>query len=288
MPMYPAMALMAGAAADRWFSTNTWDRGRWISVALFGLVAVLYAIAPTPWVLGELRADAAGDFGADAARVAGIWENAWNATGIGFWPTILILAAAGATIYAVVKKHSVGLVAGIVACSAIAGIGYRAAILPNQAWMLPTGAALSALREVCALPEGTSAWKDSGCEGRAPKLIRSIAYAEPSFVFELGNKVILPAESNATIPPIAEDNRPAWLINIGEEAGRKALDELIDSAVAADRCVRLARRFVLNYSNGDPSELVAAVVEPAGCPDSDEPPDLRPTPEDEEPSELDQ
>lgn len=143
-------------------------------------------------------------------------------------------------------------------------------------------------QEVCALPEGTSAWKDSGCEGRAPKLIRSIAYAEPSFVFELGNKVILPAESNAAIPPIAEDNRPAWLINIGEEAGRKALDELIDSAVAADRCVRLARRFVLNYSNGDPSELVAAVVEPAGCPDSDEPPSLRPTTEDEEPPVLEE
>jgi 4-amino-4-deoxy-L-arabinose transferase-like glycosyltransferase len=289
MPMYPAMALMAGAAADRWFSTNTWDRGRWISVGLFGIVAVLYAIAPTPWVLGELRADAAGDFGADAARVAGIWEDAWNATGIGFWPTILILLAAGATIYAVVKKHTVGLIAGIVACSAIAGIGYRAAILPNQAWMLPTGASLSALREVCALPEGTSAWKDSGCEGRAPKVIRAIAYAEPSFVFELGNKVILPPDADATIPAIAEDNRPAWLINIGEEVGRTALDTLIDSAVAADRCVRLSRRFVLNYSNGDPSELVAAVVEPAGCPDSDEPPDLRPTPEDEEePSELDQ
>jgi 4-amino-4-deoxy-L-arabinose transferase-like glycosyltransferase len=288
MPMYPALALMAGAAADRWFSTNSWDRGRWISVGLFAVVAVLYAIAPTPWVLGELRADAAGDFGENAARVAGIWEDAWNATGIGFWPTILILLASGATVYAVVKKHTVGLIAGIVACSAIAGIGYRAVVLPNQAWMLPTGASLSALREVCALPEGTSAWDDSGCEGRAPKVIRAIAYAEPSFVFELGNKVILPPDSDAVIPPIAEDNRPAWLINTGEEAGRTALGQLIDSAVAADRCVRLSRRFVLNYSNGDPSELVAAVVEPAGCPDSSDPPSLRPTTEDEEPPVLDQ
>jgi len=285
LPMYPALALMAGAAADRWFSTNTWDRGRWISVGLFGAVAVLFAIAPTPWVLGELRADAAGDFGENAARVAGVWEDAWNATGIGLWPTILILLASGATIYALLKKNAVGLLAGIVACSAVTGIGYRAAILPNQAWMLPTGASLSALRELCALPEGTSAWRDSGCQGRAPKLIRAIAYAEPSLVFELGDKIILPPDSDAVIPPIAEDNRPAWLINIGKDIGRTALDQLIDSAVAADRCVRLARRFVLNYSNGDPSVLVAAVVEPAGCPASSEPPGLRPTP-DEEPPQL--
>lgn len=288
LPMYPALALMAGAAADRWFSTNTWDRGRWISVGLFGVVAFLFAIAPTPWVLGELRSDAAGDFGENAARVAGIWENAWNATGIGFWPTVLILLASGGTIYALVKKNAVGLLAGIVACSAVAGIGYRAAILPNQAWMLSTGASLSALKEICALPEGTSAWDDSGCEGRAPKVIRAIAFAEPSLVFELGNKIILPPESDAVIPPIAEDNRPAWLINIGEEVGRTALDQLINSAVAADRCVRLARRFALNYSNGDPSVLVAAVVEPAGCPDSSEPPDLRRPPEQEELPELEQ
>jgi len=286
LPMYPAFALMAGGAADYWFSTNSWKYGRWISAALFGLVAVLFAIVPWPGVLEQVRGEAAEDYGELASRVAGTWQQAWDATGIGIWPTVLILAASAFTIYALVKKNAVWLLAGIVACSAIVGIGYRAVIMPNQAWMLSTGASLSALREVCALPEGTQAWKDSGCEGRAPKKIRAIAFAEPSLVFKLGNKIDLPPESNVEIPALTDDNRPAWLINVGEEKGKKALDQLIASATAADRCVRLARRFAYNYSNGDPSILVAAVVEPGGCPTS-EPPALRDAPEEDAPA-LDQ
>ena len=288
LPMYPALALMAGAAADRWFATNEWNRGRWISAGLFGVIALLLALAPTGWVLGPVRADAASEFGEYATRVAGVWEQAWNSTGIGIWPSLLILLAAGGTIYALGKKYTVGLLAGIIACSLVAGVGYRAVVLPNQSWMLSTGASLSALREVCALPEGTSAWRDSGCAGRAPKLIRAISFAEPSLVFELGNKIILPPDSTPAIPPIAEDNRPAWLINIADPPGREALDKLIDAAVAADRCVRLARRFAFNYSNGDPSILVAAVVEPAGCPDSGPPPPLRETTDEEPAPELQQ
>jgi len=286
LPMYPAFALMAGGAADYWFSTNNWKFGRWISAALFGVIALFLAIVPWPGVLEAVRADPAQDFGPLSARVADTWRTAWDATGIGIWPTVLILAASAFTLYALVKKNAIWLLGGIVACSAIVGIGYRAVILPNQSWMLSTGASLSALREVCALPEGSQAWKESGCEGRAPKKIRAIAFAEPSLVFKLGNQIDLPPESNVEIPPVTEDNRPAWLINIGEEEGRKALDELIASATAADRCVRLARRFAFNYSNGDPSILVAAVVEPGGCP-SAEPPTLRETPDEDEPA-LDQ
>jgi 4-amino-4-deoxy-L-arabinose transferase-like glycosyltransferase len=289
LPLYPAFALMAGAAADYWFSTNSWRFGRWISAALFALVALLLAIVPMPQVLEQLRGEAAQDFGELAGRVSHVWDQAWAATGIGIWPTVLIFAAAAGTLYALVKKSPIGLIAGLVACSAVAGIGYRAIILPNQSWMLSTGASLSALREICALPEGSAAWRESGCEGRAPKKIRAIAFAEPSLVFELGNKIDLPPESSIEIPTIAEDNRPAWLINVGEEVGREALDTLIKEATAADRCVRLARRFAFNYSNGDPSILVAAVVEPAGCPSAEPPPTLRDGEEEEpEPPPLDE
>jgi 4-amino-4-deoxy-L-arabinose transferase-like glycosyltransferase len=288
LPMYPAFALMAGAAADHWFSTNTWKFGRWISAALFALVALLLAILPTPPVLDQLRGEAAQDFGDVSERVAHVWQQAWAATGIGIWPTLLILAAAGGTLYALVKKNAVGLLAGLVACSAAAGIGYRALILPNQSWMLPTGASLSALREVCALPEGSAAWQESGCQGRAPKKIRAIAFAEPSLVFEVGNQIDLPPESSVEIPSIAEDNRPAWLINVGEDVGKEALATLVKEATAADRCIRLARRFALNYSNGDPSILVAAVIEPAGCPSSRPPPALRDGDDEPEPPPLDQ
>jgi hypothetical protein len=289
LPMYPAFALMAGAAADYWFSTNSWRFGRWISAALFALVAIVLAVLTTPPVLEQVRGEAAQEFGDLSQRVSHVWDQAWAATGIAFWPMLLILAAAGFTLYALFKKNAVGLIAGLVACSAVAGIGYRAVVLPNQSWMLSTGASLSALREVCALPEDSAAWRESGCEGRAPKKIRAIAFAEPSLVFELGNQIDLPPESSVEIPAIAEDNRPAWLINVGEEVGREALAALIKEATAADRCVRMARRFAYNYSNGDPSILVAAVVEPAGCPSAAPPPTLRDGEEEEpEPPPLDE
>ncbi len=283
LPMYPAFALMAGAAADHWFSSNSWKQGRWISAALFGVIGLLFAILPMPQVLEQLRASAAEDFGAIGPRVAFLWDQAWSATGIGIWPTLFMLAALGGTLYAVVKKNAAGLLAGIVACSAVTGMSYRGLILPNQAWMLATNASLSALREVCALPEGSAARAQSGCEGRAPKVVRAIAFAEPSLVFKLGNQIILPPDSNVEIPPIAEDNRPAWLIDAADPVGKKALDTLVKSAVAADRCVRLARRYAYNYSNGDPTELVAAVVEPAGCPSAAPPPALRDTPDEDDP-----
>ena len=283
LPLYPAFALMAGAAADHWFSSNNWKQGRWISGFVFGAIGLLLAILPLPQMLEMVRASGAEEFGALEPRVAFLWDQAWNATGIGIWPTLLMLAAMGWTFYALVKKNPVGLMAGLVACSAVTGIGYRAIVLPNQSWMLATGASLSALREICALPEGSAAWNESGCQGRAPKVVRAIAFAEPSLVFKLGNQIVLPPESNVEIPPIAEDNRPAWLIDVGDKVGAKALDDLVTAAVAADRCVRLARRYAFNYSNGDPAELVAAVVEPAGCPSAKPPPILRDTPDEDDP-----
>ena len=276
LPIYPALALMAGAAADTWFRGEEGTKGLWISLGLFLGVGILMAALASPWVLASLRADAAQDFGPRLAeRVAFGWTQAWNGAGIGLWPTFLIVLAAGGTAYAFWKKIPLGVLAGIVACSAVGGIGYRAVLLPNQSWILSTNASLSALKEICALPEGSAQWQKSGCEGRAPKVIRAIAFAEPSLVFELGNKITLPPVSTPVIPPVAEDGRPAWLINVGEEEGRKALGELEKAAAAADRCIRYARRYAMNYSNGDPSILVAAVVEPAGCPSSGPPPELR-------------
>lgn len=276
LPMYPAFALMAGAAADTWFRTGNWNRGRWISLGLFLGVSFLIALVASPWVLDQLRADAAADFGPPLAdRVAFAWIEAWNATGIGYWPTIAIVLAAGATVYAVWKKLPEAVLVGLLLCSIAGGVLYRSVLLPNQTWILSTEAALSALTELCALPEGSAAWEKSGCEGRAPNLIRAISFAEPSLVFHLGNQITLPPVSKAVIPPVSEDPRPAWLINTGEEAGREALNDLVVAAAAADRCIRLTRRYAMNYSNGDPSILVAAVVEPAGCPSSGPPRDPR-------------
>jgi 4-amino-4-deoxy-L-arabinose transferase-like glycosyltransferase len=283
LPMYPAFALMAGAAVDRWLDTDQWDKGRWISLGLFLFVAVLFAAVASPQVLASVRADAANDFPPDMAeRVKFIWDQAWAATGVGVWVSFLIGIAALATAYAVWKKLPLLMLGGLMACALVVGVSYRAVVLPNQSWMLSSEAALSALKELCALPEGTAIQEKSGCTERAPKKVRSIAFGEPSFVFALGNKIDLPPISSAAIPPVEQDNRPAWLINAGEEEGRKALDKLVKEAAGADRCIRFARRYAMNYSNGDPSILVAAVLEPAGCPSAgEEPPDLRPGEEDD-------
>jgi hypothetical protein len=288
LPLYPAFALMAGAAADKWFSTNTWKQGRWPSIILFGLVTLVFAILPSPWVLAAIRADSAAEFGPFLSdRVAWIWTQAWNATGVGLWPTIFILLAGGATIYATIKREPLYMLGGILMCSLIGGISYRAFILPGQTWMLATEASLSALKDLCAFPEGTARWTESGCEGRAPKVVHAIDFAEPSFVFELGGKVTLPPDSKPVIPPIAEDNRPAWLINIAKPTGAEALATLTKAASAADRCIRFSRRYAFNYSNGDPSALVAVVVEPAGCPSTGAPPpELRSTQDEEDVPEL--
>jgi 4-amino-4-deoxy-L-arabinose transferase-like glycosyltransferase len=294
LPMYPAIALICGAAFDRWFDTERWNFGRWISVAIFIAVTLVLAILPTPWGLEMIRSDAAKDFGPQLAqRVDFIWADQWRQAGVGYWPTALILLAAAGTVYACVKKQPLLILGGLVACSLIGGIAYRAVILPNQKWMLASEASIDALKEICALPDGTAAWRKSGCAKelvngrplRAPQTIRAIAFAEPSFVFAMGDKVIL--EAKPVLPAVAEDNRPAWIINTGEKDGQAALGQLVEAAAAADRCVRFSRRYAYNYSNGDPSVLVAAVVEPADCPSTGQFPDLRPTQEDEPPEQLD-
>lgn len=273
LPMYPAFALMAGAAADKWFSSVNWTGGRWTSLILFALVSILLAAVATPNVLEILRTDAAGEFAPLIQdRVAWTWREDWNATGIGVWPTLLIALVSIATIVAFVRKMPMATLAGVLACSLVGGIAYRAVILPNQTWMLATPAALSALKEICAVPEGSQQWIDAGCQGQGPQVVRAIAYAEPSFVFEVGGRVTLPPSTTTAIPSLQEDPRPAWLINAGEPEGREALAALTAAASAADRCIRFSRRYALNYSNGDPSILVAAVIEPAGCPGEVAPP----------------
>jgi cytochrome P450 len=102
------------------------------------------------------------------------------------------------------------------------------------------------------------------------------------------------AEHRKAVAPVAGPRNLAALAPSIRERVRRILDdlpvgetfqELVAAAAAADRCIRFARRYAMNYSNGDPSVLVAAVVEPAGCPSSRPPLDLRES-EDEPPSEL--
>lgn len=279
LPLYPAIALMCAAATDRWLDTGKWVGLRWMSLALFAAVSLVFAALATPWALSALRAAAADNFGPLLKdRVAEIWQDDWNATRVGLWPAFLVTVIAGATIYAFIKRQSSFVLAGLLACALIGGVAYRTMILPNQTWVLPTKAAESALAELCAFPAETTLWKQSGCTGRAPNIVRAVGYAEPSLVFALNNKITLPPVSSTELPDVTEDNRPAWLIDDRTKAGKAALAALVDQARDADRCIRFARRYVQNYSNGDAQHLVAVVIEPAGC--LTQQPDLRPSQED--------
>jgi 4-amino-4-deoxy-L-arabinose transferase-like glycosyltransferase len=266
LPAYPAIALAAGALADRWLTTPAWGRAAWVSFGLFVLVGVLLAVLPLSSALAALRADYAADYGAQLSdRVGFLWSEAWRASGVGVWPTLLILAAIGFTSYAFIKRQPLQLMAGLLACALTVGFSYRALVLPNQSWMLATNAALSALEDVCALPAGTRLVEESGCIERPPETVRAFAFAEPSFVFSVGGRVTFAPKAEAAIPAVEEDFRPAFLIDIRDEDGAATLRQLIAAADDAERCLRMSRRFVYNYSNGSAGELVAAVVEPGGC-----------------------
>ena len=267
LPAYPALAFMAAAGLERWLTAPLTRKESLIAIALFAVPAALLAAAASPPVLALVRADAAEAFGPGLSeRVAYIWSRDYGASGAWLWTTIGLFIASAWTCWAFLSRRAAHVLAALLACALAAGVGLKGVVLPNQSWMLATDASVDALGEVCAFPEGTAIREASGCSGPAPKVIRAIAYAEPSLVFEVGGRIILPPDSTADIPDVADDPRPAWLVNVGEAEGREALRGLAQSASAADRCLRLARRFAFNYSNGDPSILVAAVLEPAGCP----------------------
>ncbi len=291
LPAYPAFALMAGAALDDWFDSGRWRGGRSLSIILFAITGFALAALTSPWVLEMLRADAAGDFAAPLSdRVAFIWDQQWEATGVSIWPMMLVAIATGGAIYATIVRSPVGVIAAVLACTLTLAFTYRTFVLPNQSWVLPTNAALEAIDEVCARPVGAPLARGSTCTDTAPRTINAIGYNEPSLVFSLGGNVVLQPKASTLVPPQTEDPRPAWLLNVALEEGRAALADLVATAAASDRCVRLSRRYALNYSNSDPAALVAAVIEPAGCTveATDEEIDLTREPEAEEGEQLEE
>lgn len=269
LPVYPAFALMGGAALARWLDGEDGRIVRWGGLALFGLAGLVLAAAAAPPVLAAVRTEAAGDFGPVLSpRIAFDWARDWAGRGVGWWGTLLVAAACGLVAWAVVQSRRLAVLGALAAAALFVGPLFRLVLLPGQSWMLATPAAVSALAEVCALPPGSARAEASpDCVAEAPHTVRAIAFAEPSFVFELAGQVVLPPDSSAGLPPSREEARPAWIINAATEEGAAALNAVIAAAAASDRCVRLARRAALNYSNGDASLLVAAVVEPAGCDD---------------------
>ncbi len=271
MPAYPPLALMAGAALDSLMGAGkrikppTWSL--WTSFVLFVLVSLLLIAILSPWGIASLRAEAASDFGYRADRVAAIWAQDWKDVGAPIWPMLLGIVIISATTWTFIQKRWELTFLALIGCSLIVGGSLRGVVLPKQDWIIATNAAMSALREVCGFPEGAARSKAIECaETPPPQLVRAITFAEPSFLYSLNGRASLPPDTTPDVPPLSSgDTRPVWLINIMKEEGRRALRSIVHQADEADRCVRLSRRFVKNYSNNDPSELVAVVVEPERC-----------------------
>ncbi len=270
MPTYPALALMAGIALDYMMTNHkdappTWSR--WVSIALFGLSSVLIIAILSPWGMEAFRAEAAGDFGKEELRVMSLWNADWQAVGAPIWPFLLTIAAVMTVfVFSFLRKFDAALIA-LIGCALIAGVSLRAVVLPNQTWIIATDAAMAALDGVCGYPEGSAANKKAAhCNDvTAPKTVRAITYAEPSFVYSLNGKIELLHKEDVTLPSIEEDARPVWLINTLIPNGKIAFKNLIQNAANAQRCVKLSRKFVKNYSNNDASELVAVAIEPESC-----------------------
>lgn len=270
MPTYPALAIMAGVALDYMLTSHknappTWSR--WASLALFGIGSFVVIAILSPWGMEALRAEAAGDFGADQLRVMSIWNADWQAVGAPIWPFALtILSVAAAIGFYIFRKYDIALLS-MLACAIIAGVSLRTVILPNQTWVIATDAAMKALDGVCGFPKDSAARKAAiHCQDViAPKTVRAITYAEPSFVFSLNGKIQLLHKQDTTLPSVEEDARPVWIINVKKPNGAEAMKLLLTNAANANRCVKLSREFVKNYSNNDASELVAIAVEPNGC-----------------------
>lgn len=275
LPAYPALALMAGAAVHKMLEQKTeglaFGVSKWPSLILFALGGLALTAVASPWGLAALRADAAADFADAASRIDTIWSDDWRAKGVGAWPSIAIFAVTLTTVLVCAFGRLRQTLLALLACALITGVSYRSLLLPNQGWTLATEAALEALTEVCALPDGAARDK-TDCTGEAPALVRAIAFAEPSFVFSVAGKTVLPPKSTPTpgaaLPPIADEPHSAWVINAEKPEGAAAIAQIVEEAADAGRCVRIARRYALNYSNGDASTLTALAVAPGPCADA--------------------
>jgi hypothetical protein len=266
LPLYPAIALAGAAGCLHLFKAGNGRRLRIAGGAVFALAGLALAAVTAPPVLDLLRAEPAEAFGPGLQdKVAAIWRQDADQSGSGWMPAIAIAVATLVAVTAFALRRIDALLAGLIACSLAAGVSLRSSVLPAQSWMLASRAALDAMAEVCALPAGTAARERTGCPEGGPSVISAIAYAEPSLVFELAGRIVLPPDSSANVPPPSEEATPAWLINTFEDQGRIALAGLMQSAAASNRCLRTAERYAYNYSNGEPSILTAAILEAGPC-----------------------
>ena len=268
LPLYPALALMAGLALDRLMDYRAEKRApvwpRWTSLFIFCLISTVLLVIMSPWGLSYLRIEGAGEFSLpNELNAAAEWQHLWNEDGAPFWPFLLALLSIGGLVWTFLEKRYKSTLGLIFVCSLVIGGSLRGELLPKQSWTLSTHAAVDVLNEVCGMPY--SAHRDIACGGEAPSVVRAIAYSEPSLVFQTNGNIILPPKTTAELPPRSKETRPAWLIDIAKDEGREALRFITEQATQAQRCVRIERRLVHNYSNGDASELAAIVVEPNLC-----------------------
>ncbi len=250
------------------------------------------AILRRSWALDQIRADPASRFricGRPHGRdvVAGVERHRdWRLAGR------LVLAAAGGTIYALVEEERAGPARR--PCRLL-GRGRRRLSRRHHA-----EPGVDVVHERCTLrPPGTlrlagrhQLARESGCDAqkfREPKRIQAIAFAEPSVRLRSRQQGCAAAGSETRDPADRGKTtaRPGSSTSGAKDGSKGA---------SGSRDGRRRRRplhplcppqHAFSYSNGDPAVLVAAVVEPAGCPSGERAADLRDTADDDDEPGLD-
>ncbi|MEM0985357.1 MAG: glycosyltransferase family 39 protein [Pseudomonadota bacterium] len=263
LPAYPALALFCGYGAWRLVEAAQSPRSglglRIGSAALFAIGGAALLAVSTPIAAGLIKQEAYGDFRhADPTAVAAQWS---VATG---FPMALWYGAAAAFILSLLAFgiKRIGTAAALAVVTAmVAGWHARSAFLPSQVWVQPTEQARAALEAICARPG------QEGSDCKAPAMVQSVGYAEPSYILRIGTESLHPPETVVDLPDSPDALPVAYLIDLEHEAGLRAREALTGEAEDLGYCkTESVPRYALNYSNGDPVTFIAVRFDPGPCP----------------------
>ena len=258
LPAYPALALMCGWGVVQMMGQARLKWARYGSLFLFAIGGAALCFVASPFGVELLQEEAAEDF----RRAAGARDvlEAWaRQPDMGLH---LLLAGCGAILLAAGLGAARKLGAGVtvaIGASLLIGWHVRLVFLPGATWLQPTQTARIALAEVCGLQiDRAPLLYAKTCHAPYPERVQAVGYAEPSLVLTVGTNTVLPPKTLVSLPEDGAGYPIVFLLNIEDEAGAAAHDELTKRARELGREVSSSKpHYALNYSNGDPVAFIA-------------------------------
>ena len=261
LPAYPALGLLSGWVMIKLGEGAHAPVSRYASLLVFGLGAGLLLFASSPMGDQLLMSEALEDFKtASPEAVLTQWSDdmiyplwLWGAG---------VITVIGIFVAAIFRRIGLGVALAIFS-SLLIGWHIRGVFLPAQQWVQPTFVARAALASVCGLPTGNP----DTCMHIPASRVQSVGYPEPSFVFTVGTNSTIPPHTVIDLPQSDARYPVAYLLNMEQEVGASALEQLIAEARTEERCVSQSTPFyALDYSNGDPVVFLALRFDAEPCP----------------------